>query len=237
MIGYLKRHHVGFIALFIVLGGTSYAAATLPKNSVGQKQIRSGAVSESKLSKGVRSKLAKTGKAGPAGPSGPQGPKGDTGAPGATGPSGARGPAGAEGDQGIQGEPGPTDAGVGGVNATVTVTGYELTHGGAASVTLDQAGKVLVQIHGTFDLACGAGACSRTIGAVVDGTSVPGAFATISGSGNTTTSRSVVISGVLANVAAGAHSVAVKSKAASGPQGVTPIMLGSDVRIVALALG
>ena len=32
------------LALFIALGGTSYAAITLPRNSVGSKQIRAGAV-------------------------------------------------------------------------------------------------------------------------------------------------------------------------------------------------
>jgi hypothetical protein len=37
------------IAVFVALGGTSYAVATLPKNSVGPKQIRSGAVGASEI--------------------------------------------------------------------------------------------------------------------------------------------------------------------------------------------
>jgi hypothetical protein len=37
------------IALFAALGGTGYAAATLPRNSVGSKQLRSHAVTNSKL--------------------------------------------------------------------------------------------------------------------------------------------------------------------------------------------
>src|SRR3954447_6815461 len=37
------------LALFIALGGTSYAALTLPRNSVGSKQIRSRAVGSSEL--------------------------------------------------------------------------------------------------------------------------------------------------------------------------------------------
>ena len=37
------------LALFVALGGTSYAAATLPANSVGKSQIRSGAVGKSEV--------------------------------------------------------------------------------------------------------------------------------------------------------------------------------------------
>ena len=37
------------LALFVALGGTSYAAITLPRNSVGSKQVRSGAIGASEL--------------------------------------------------------------------------------------------------------------------------------------------------------------------------------------------
>ena len=50
-IRYLKRHHIGLLALFIALGGTSYAAATLPANSVGTKQIKKNAVTKAKIRK------------------------------------------------------------------------------------------------------------------------------------------------------------------------------------------
>ncbi|HTA13982.1 MAG TPA: hypothetical protein VK781_03905 [Solirubrobacteraceae bacterium] len=53
MLAYLKRHHIGIIALFIALGGTSYAATQLPSNSVGRRQIRSGAVTSTKLANGA----------------------------------------------------------------------------------------------------------------------------------------------------------------------------------------
>jgi hypothetical protein len=43
---------VSTLALFIALGGVSYAAATLPKNSVGSAQIKAKAVTEKKLAKG-----------------------------------------------------------------------------------------------------------------------------------------------------------------------------------------
>jgi hypothetical protein len=49
------------LALFVALGGTGYAAATLQKNSVGAKQLKNGAVTTSKLHQGAvtASKVAK----------------------------------------------------------------------------------------------------------------------------------------------------------------------------------
>ena len=51
---------VACIALAVALGGTSYAAIKLPRNSVGTKQLRNNAVSTSKLQKNaiVASKLS-----------------------------------------------------------------------------------------------------------------------------------------------------------------------------------
>ena len=40
---------VALIALFVALGGTSYAALTLPKDSVGTKQLKDGAVTAAKI--------------------------------------------------------------------------------------------------------------------------------------------------------------------------------------------
>lgn len=57
---YLRRHHLAIVALFVALGGTSYAATQLPANSVGTRQIRAGAVTPSKLSPGVDAELRKT---------------------------------------------------------------------------------------------------------------------------------------------------------------------------------
>ena len=79
------------LALFIALGGTSYAALTLPKNSVGATQIRKGAVRASELrtgavsSRSIRTRTIRTsdlalstrsalrGAQGPTGPAGPAG--------------------------------------------------------------------------------------------------------------------------------------------------------------------
>ncbi len=60
MLDYLRRHHLAIVALFVALGGTSYAATQLPANSVGTRQIRPGAVTPSKLSPGLDAELRKT---------------------------------------------------------------------------------------------------------------------------------------------------------------------------------
>lgn len=44
---------ISLIALFVALGGTTYAATSLPKNSVGTKQLRANAVTASKIKKGA----------------------------------------------------------------------------------------------------------------------------------------------------------------------------------------
>jgi len=50
---FLRNNCVGLLALFVALGGTSYAAVKLPKNSVGSAQIKAGAVNTSELKKGA----------------------------------------------------------------------------------------------------------------------------------------------------------------------------------------
>jgi hypothetical protein len=80
---------VACLALVVALGGVSYAATVLPKNSVGATQLKKKAVTASKLRPNAvsggkvkdGSLLAADFKAGqlPAGPRGAQGPKGDPG--------------------------------------------------------------------------------------------------------------------------------------------------------------
>jgi hypothetical protein len=105
---------LGGAALFVALGGTSYAAATLPAKSVGAPQLRTSAVTSTKIkanavtSSKVRdgSLLVKDFKAGQltgAGAGAP-GPKGDTGA---KGDAGAKGETGARGEKGDTGPAGP----------------------------------------------------------------------------------------------------------------------------------
>jgi hypothetical protein len=226
MLAYLRRHHIGLLALFIALGGTSYAAAKLPKNSVGSPQIRSGAVTQSKLEKSVRSQLAK---AGVAGTTGAQGPKGETGA---QGPQGAQGVAGEKGDQGDKGVPGPTSAGVGGTNTSINpAAGTAILS--PTTVTLQQAGKVLVLVTGTFSLTCGGADCDREIKATVGGTQVPGLVGTVDGTQNTTKEQHIDAVGIV-SMAAGTYQVQATSRLIGS---VSVSSAGGDVRVVAIALG
>jgi hypothetical protein len=47
---------IALIALFVALGGTSYAAIKLPKNSVGSKQLKKNAVTGAKIKNGAVTK-------------------------------------------------------------------------------------------------------------------------------------------------------------------------------------
>ncbi len=53
IVGYLKHNAIAIAALFIALGGTSYAAVAIPKDSVGSPQLRKGAVTSSKIHSGA----------------------------------------------------------------------------------------------------------------------------------------------------------------------------------------
>lgn len=91
MISRLKTHAtyantMATIAVMIALGGTSYAALTLPRNSVGDRQIRTGAVRGNEVKNGSLSANELSAKArqtlrGLPGPAGPQGPAGSSATP------------------------------------------------------------------------------------------------------------------------------------------------------------
>lgn len=48
---HLRNNAVGYVALFVALGGSSYAAISLPAGSVGTRQLRNRAVTSAKLAK------------------------------------------------------------------------------------------------------------------------------------------------------------------------------------------
>jgi len=112
------------LAVFLSLGGVSYAAVELPRNSVGTPQLRDGAVDSAKIKDGALQYedfgFGET----PAGLEGPRGPKGERGA---RGPKGAKGAAGATGATGAAGAPGATDVRVRTATSAITAQNIPAT--------------------------------------------------------------------------------------------------------------
>jgi hypothetical protein len=160
---------VASIALFASLAGGAYAAFTVPRNSVGTRQLRNGAVTGPKIRNGAvtalkvraRSLLAldfAPGQLVGRGTPGPRGPRGFTGARGARGATGSRGATGTRGATGSTGATGP---------------GFHFTSSsGNPGPTLAQAGTYFVVVEtGIPGGATPDGSC------VVSSTNVGGAFA------------------------------------------------------------
>jgi hypothetical protein len=88
------------VALFVALGGASYAASALPARSVGTRQLKSGSVGTQQLAdnavtprklapSSIRLFKGQKGDTGPQGGQGPQGPQGPAGTPGVNGTNGS----------------------------------------------------------------------------------------------------------------------------------------------------
>jgi hypothetical protein len=112
LLSHLRSNLVAYLALFLALGGTSYAAGSaLMPNSVGSRHVmdRSLLAQDFKAGELPRARRGKRGLTGPEGPRGyvgSQGPKGETGGRGPAGVPGAAGQAGAPGARGEKGDPG-----------------------------------------------------------------------------------------------------------------------------------
>ena len=131
LLRHLRHNGIAFLALFVALGGTSFAAATVITGKNVKNSSLSGAdVRNSSLTgSDVKDKSLSPGDfngsvTGAQGATGPQGPKGDTGAQGPKGETGAQGPKGDTGAQGVQGPTGPTG---------VALSGYEVVRGPTTS--------------------------------------------------------------------------------------------------------
>jgi hypothetical protein len=135
---YVGRHHVALLALFVALGGTSYAAVKLPANSVGSKQIKKKAVTPAKVAPSTV-KLFK-------------GQKGDQGATGAMGPSGAKGNPGSDGAPGQPGTDGsPALSGfVGRINTLPSTGDVYGAPSGISTANASEAAVSAVAPHASF---------------------------------------------------------------------------------------
>jgi hypothetical protein len=132
---------VASLALFIALGGASYAAVKLPAHSVGTAQLQNGAVTLPKISSGARDSLR-----GNDGVQGAIGPIGLTGAKGATGETGAKGATGIAGGKGATGEQGDPGASEGYFDRDSTTISASQAGSTVAATTLD-AGNYLVSVR------------------------------------------------------------------------------------------
>jgi len=85
---FLRRNTIALLALFLALGGTTYAASTAlgPRNSVASPQVVNGSLQTKDLNAKARKAL-----------------KGNRGLRGLTGAQGAKGATGAQGVQGVAG--------------------------------------------------------------------------------------------------------------------------------------
>ena len=136
---------IACMALFVALGGASYAAISIPNNSVGTAQLKANAVISSKVknhslkavdfAQGQLPKGAK-GDTGAQGLTGTAGVKGDTGAAGAQGLTGAKGDIGATGAAGAQGASGVVTTGAfSGQVTTLVASSLYVFAGGPATIT------------------------------------------------------------------------------------------------------
>ncbi len=205
---------VALFALFVALGGTGYAIATLPANSVGTKQLKRSAVTAKKLHKNavnsrkvkdfsLRAKDFKLGQL----------------------------PAGAKGDKGDRGPVGPTFAATAQPAGDPPANPDESTAANPNrrfAFTLPSSGKLYVRFfvpHWTVD--CGTG--SALAGLYLDGVPVPKTSRDIFGANIPTESVAVVAA------SAGPHSLEARIDCPSGTPGAivqypptwTVILLGS----------
>jgi hypothetical protein len=222
MLTHLKRNAVAYAALFLALGGTSYAAVRLPAGSVGTKELHSGAVTKTKLHRGaVTSAVVQdhTLKAADfargqltAGPRGDAGPKGDKGDPGPT--------------MGVAGK----DAGC---CEPLLLSGGEAVQA-TKTVTLATRSRLFVFANALATInGCSSPYCNFIWGVVVDGVPVAHSVRQVRVPNSQTASDSLTPFGVTAPLPPGEHSVSLVSATPTGNSSTSY----ADLELGAIALG
>lgn len=155
---------ISMIALFVALGGASYAAVKIPKNSVGSSQLKKNAVSSSKVKNATL--LAEDFKAGQL-PRGEQGPRGEAGANGATGPAGPTASAYASNNISPN-----TSLSPGGVNFTVLDT--TTPDAGSGTMTITTRSRVVANASVSLFKGTGASAAAADVDCQIQAASLSG---------------------------------------------------------------
>ena len=176
-----RRHVFALLALFVALGGSSYAATSyhVPRNSVGSAQVINGSLQKVDLTKkafaalnGARGAQGIQGPAGPAGFQGPQGPKGNTGAPGVPGQPGAQGLQGPAGAAIVRSTPG--------LNALTTLDSTaDVGYYTSSTIGADGLGLISYYDNTNDDLKvahCNNVACTAATTSTLDSTGDVGAY-------------------------------------------------------------
>jgi hypothetical protein len=201
---------VASLALFVALGGTSYAAVQLARDSVRSKHIKNGEVGRPDLARSaVDSAKVKNGSlleedfaaaqlpAGAQGPAGPQGPAAGQGPPGPQGDTGAQGSQGATGAPGAMGSPGATGAqgsqgatGSQGAMGSLGATGAMGSQGatgaqGSQGATGPRGPSDVYEVTGNAVLAAANASRSLTLSTLPAGSYVAWAAATVGPTGAT----------------------------------------------------
>lgn len=216
---------ISIIALIVAMGGTGYAAISIPKDSVGTAQLRNAAVTRQKIARNTLRTFM-----GARGPAGATGQTGVTGQTGATGPAGQQGAIGVPGPQGLLGPTSGTSAGAVEELPSIGFTPF----GSSGTVTLPAAGKVLVEVSGFDFIQCSAaGSCSATISGFVDGTAVPGAHENLNAAANSGSAAEIAVSGIMVNVSAGTHTIQLETKDSAS----VAVTNSENLHVTAVALG
>jgi hypothetical protein len=225
MVTHLRRNAVAYLALFVALSGTSYAAVQISANSIGSKQLRKGAVTKAKVARGAVTKVAiakgsvtLSALAPGVAIAGPQGLKGDAGVAGAQGDTGATGPAGPTFAKGSQSGAGPS--------ATPDVT-LETT-----SIVTPTAGRLFVFGRGTYYETC-ASPSSVTFGLYLDGVAATGS-GTSTSSGTTVELSTWGLTGVLA---AGTHTLTLAGDCTTAGVSFSTAFSGGSRALGAILVG
>lgn len=220
---------VASLALLAALGGTSYAAFKLAPASVGNRELRDGAVTSSKVKNG--SLLARDFKPGQL-----RGAKGTQGAPGGTGQQGLKGDPGSSGHDGVPG------LGASGFSDDRGLTPPGPTSSTIKQITIStsQPGKLVV-----LDAAVESASVTNTTdvpltfdsGVYVDGIGVPGTYSTSPGSVPPQSSAALtpftLPRGSISNVPAGTHTVTLALRQPSGS--TVNYVTGATGRVLVIA--
>ncbi len=212
-IAYIGQQHVALLALFVALGGTAYAASSLPANSVGTKQLKKDAVVSKKVKD--HSLLARDLKPGelPRGPQGIQGPKGD------------------KGDSGPLGPPGPT---VGAFKGDSVWLPNLVATAQTETITIAVPSRLYAAATVDANVTCGANPCWSYFGLYVDGHPIPGSAVSVEADFNGHASSNLVTLGMTsAALSAGPHTMQL-GHWLSGPVVGAPY---GTPKLAAIALG